>query len=200
MAIGANVVVDMNQGDPDHDLVSRHRDLLARLASRQDRDAFRELFEYFAPRIKSWLLKSGSDAALAEDLMQDVMLTVWRKVHLYNPRFGAASTWIFTIARNARIDRLRRASSRPYIDIDDLEMASDAADGEEETFLQQRAGLVAAALDELPQEQAQVMKLAFVEDLPQSQIATRLALPLGTVKSRMRLAYEKLRHKLEVLR
>lgn len=200
MAIGANVVVDMNQGDPDHDLVSRHRDLLARLASRQDRDAFRELFEYFAPRIKSWLLKSGSDAALAEDLMQDVMLTVWRKVHLYNPRFGAASTWIFTIARNARIDRLRRASSRPYIDIDDLEMASDAADGEEETFLQQRAGLVAAALDELPEEQAQVMKLAFVEDLPQSQIATRLALPLGTVKSRMRLAYEKLRHKLEVLR
>lgn len=200
MAIGANVVVDMNQGDPDHDLVSRHRDLLARLASRQDRDAFRELFEYFAPRIKSWLLKSGSDAALAEDLMQDVMLTVWRKVHLYNPRFGAASTWIFTIARNARIDRLRRASSRPYIDIDDLEMASDAADGEEETFLQQRASLVAAALDELPQEQAQVMKLAFVEDLPQSQIATRLALPLGTVKSRMRLAYEKLRHKLEVLR
>ena len=153
----------------------------------------------YGPRVKSWLVKSGSDSALADDLMQDVMMTVWRKVDLYNPKYGAASTWIFTIARNARIDRLRRSSSQPYLDVETIELASDEADGEDETFANQRAELVAEALAELPDEQKQVMELAFMEDLAQSEIAEKLSVPLGTVKSRMRLAYGKLRSKLEVL-
>ncbi|MCC0049316.1 MAG: sigma-70 family RNA polymerase sigma factor [Rhodobiaceae bacterium] len=169
------------------------------MADGRDRDAFREIFEYYGPRVKSWLVKSGSDSALADDLMQDVMMTVWRKVDLYNPKYGAASTWIFTIARNARIDRLRRSSSQPYLDVETIELASDEADGEDETFANQRAELVAEALAELPDEQKQVMELAFMEDLAQSEIAEKLSVPLGTVKSRMRLAYGKLRSKLEVL-
>ncbi|MFN0263621.1 sigma-70 family RNA polymerase sigma factor [Tepidamorphus sp. 3E244] len=197
MITGSNVA--MKSDGRDINLVAYHRDLLSRVAETADRQAFRELFEHFAPRIKAWLLKSGADAALAEDLMQDVMMTVWRKVGLYNPQAGAASTWIFTIARNARIDRLRRASSRPYVDIDDIELPSEAADGEDEAFASQRAELIAAALDDLPPEQKQIMEMAFVEDMPQSEIAEKLTLPLGTVKSRMRLAYSKLRSKLEVL-
>lgn len=176
-----------------------HKDLMARVAATRDRAAFRELFEHFAPRIKAWLIKSGTDHALAEDLMQDVMMSVWRRIDLYKPECGAASTWIFTIARNARIDRLRRASSRPYTDIETLDMPSGEADGEENTFLIQRAELVAAALSQLPDEQRMVIELAFNQDLAQSEIAQRLGLPLGTVKSRMRLAYVKLKSSLEVL-
>ncbi|MEZ5878617.1 MAG: sigma-70 family RNA polymerase sigma factor [Tepidamorphaceae bacterium] len=192
----ASLAIDRRGGI---NLAAYHRDLLARMADGRDRDAFREIFEYYGPRVKSWLVKSGSDSALADDLMQDVMMTVWRKVDLYNPKYGAASTWIFTIARNARIDRLRRSSSQPYLDVETIELASDEADGEDETFANQRAELVAEALAELPDEQKQVMELAFMEDLAQSEIAEKLSVPLGTVKSRMRLAYGKLRSKLEVL-
>ncbi|MCC0014901.1 MAG: sigma-70 family RNA polymerase sigma factor [Rhodobiaceae bacterium] len=176
-----------------------HKDLMARVAADRDREAFRELFEHFAPRIKAWLMKSGADHALAEDLMQDVMTSVWRKIDLYKPENGSASTWIFTIARNIRIDRLRRASSRPYTDIETLDMPSDEADGEETTFATQRATIVAAALSELPVEQREVIELSFNQDLAQSEIAQRLDVPLGTVKSRMRLAYSKLKSSLEAL-
>ncbi|PTW54334.1 RNA polymerase sigma-70 factor (ECF subfamily) [Breoghania corrubedonensis] len=174
--------------------------LIAQVALRQDRDAFKSLFQYFGPRVKSVMLRAGADHEFAEDLVQEVMMTVWRKARLYAPERGPVSTWIYTIARNARIDRLRRASSQPYLDLDEIELASGMADGEDRAFASQRAEHVARALDELPDEQRRIIEYAYVHDMAQSEIAAKLELPLGTVKSRMRLAYTKLKGKLEVLK
>ena len=178
-------------------VADQHRDLVARIATDRDRVAFESLFLYFGPRIKALMLRAGSDHALAEDLVQDVMTTVWRKVDLYAPERGTVSAWVFTIARNARIDRLRRGSSRPYEDVEAIEIAAEDPDAEEAVLANQRAELVAEALAELPENQRRIIEMAYVDEIPQSQIAEILLLPLGTVKSRMRLAYAKLRSKLE---
>jgi len=187
------------EDDVQQSLAEDHRRLMARIAEMGDREAFRDLFLHYGPRVKAVMLKAGAEDALAEDLVQDVMMTVWRKVHLYRPERGAVSTWIYTIARNARIDRLRRRSAQPYTDLDDLELASDEPDGEDNTFAGQCAEHVAEAMSELPDDQRQIIEYAFVQDLSQSEIASKLSLPLGTVKSRMRLAYAKLKRRLEVL-
>ncbi len=186
---------DAPKSDPPPD----HRQLVARIAADRDREAFRALFEQFGPRIKALMLKAGADHALAEDLVQDVMMTVWRKVDLYRPDRGAVSTWIYTIARNARIDRLRHHSSRPYEDIEDIDLPSDEPDGEAAVHASQQAEKVGEALAELPDDQRQIIELAYLHDLSQSEIADRLSVPLGTVKSRMRLAYRKLQATLESL-
>ena len=170
--------------------------LMARVCE-QDRSAFHQVFAHFGPRVKSLMLKSGADPALAEDIVQDVFVAVWRKAGQYAPERGAVGTWIFTIARNIRIDRLRRLSSQPYEDIEAIELVDDQPDAEQEMEAVQRAELVAGALVELPADQREVIELAYLHDLPQSEIASRLALPLGTVKSRMRLAYARLKQKLE---
>ena len=174
-----------------------HRALIARVAENGDRKAFAALFAYFGPRIKTVMIKAGSDQALAEDLVQDVMLAVWRKSKQFTPDRGTVSSWIFTIARNARIDRLRRHSSRPYEDVDEIELTCDGPSAEDEFFAGQQANRVGDALASLPEEQRQVIELAFLNDISQREIATKLSLPLGTVKSRMRLAYAKLRTELE---
>jgi len=170
---------------------------MQRVARGQDWDAFQELFVFFGPRVKAMMLKAGTDNALAEDLVQETMVKVWRKAGLYAAGRGSVSTWIYTVARNARIDRVRRASSQPYDDIDDLELESDSPTGEDHAYMSEQAAGVAEAVQQLPKEQRQVIELAFMHDLPQSEIAEKLSLPLGTVKSRMRLAYSKLKVKLE---
>ena len=179
---------------------SEHKRLIARVAADRDRVAFEALFLHFGPRIKALMMRSGADQALAEDLVQDVMMAVWRKVNLYAPERGSVSTWVFTIARNARIDRLRRSASRPYEDIDELEIPAGDEGADSDVLARQRAERIAEALSELPDEQRRIIELAYVHDKPQSRIAEDLDLPLGTVKSRMRLAYGKLRDKLEELR
>lgn len=181
-------------------LVEDHQALMARIAEIRDREAFKSLFLHFGPRVKAFMVKSGADDALAEDLVQDVMMTVWRKVDMYAPERGTVSGWIYAIARNARIDRLRRHSSRPYEDLDDVELASDAPGGDDVTYARQVADMVADALAELPDEQRRIIELAYVQDMAQSEIAGKLDLPLGTVKSRMRLAYGKLKTALEELK
>jgi RNA polymerase sigma-70 factor, ECF subfamily len=174
-------------------------DLMDRMARHGDREAFSELFMHFGPRLKAMMIRSGADSEAAEDLVQDVMMTVWRKVHLYVPERGAVSTWIYRIARNARIDRLRRGTSQSYVDLDNLELADDADNGEDMTYAAQRDKHVADALADLPGEQRSIIEYAYIQDMSQSEIASKLELPLGTVKSRMRLAYGKLKGKLEGL-
>jgi len=193
-------VTQFPNDDPPESLAETHKVLIARIAERRDREAYKSLFLYFGRRVKAVMLKAGADHAQAEDLVQDVMMTVWRKVELYSPERGAVSTWIYTIARNARIDRLRRNSSRPYEDIEGMDLASDDPSSEEETFANQRIERVGQALTELPDDQRRIIEFAFLHDMSQSQIADKLAVPLGTVKSRMRLAYGKLKVKLEEVR
>jgi RNA polymerase sigma-70 factor (ECF subfamily) len=147
--------------------------------------------------VKAFMINSGASADTAEDLVQDVMLTLWRKAKLYSPERGSVAAWVFTIARNLRIDRLRRQSPQAYEDIADVNLAATDASGEEEAHLRQRDKLVGKAMAELPPDQRRVIEMSFIQDMPQADIARKLAVPLGTVKSRMRLAYVKLRERLE---
>lgn len=173
--------------------------LLQRIAEARDRDAMAALFALYGPRVKSMMLKLGADRALAEDLVQETFVAVWRKAALYSPLRGAPSTWIFTIARNLRIDQLRRRSSMPYADLETLELASDAPTGQAVAEQNQIVARVSTAIKSLPAEQQEVVRLSFVHELPHSEIATRTGVPLGTVKSRLRLAYDRLRPLLEDL-
>ena len=127
------------------------------------------------------------------------MIAVWTKARLYVPERGGVATWIFTIARNLRIDRLRREKTSLYTDIDDYDAESNDPAQDDAMSRLQEDGFVARALAQIPEEQRSLLLLSYVEDLPQSEIALRLQIPLGTVKSRMRLAYRRMRKLLENL-
>jgi len=176
------------------------RDLINRVACHGDRDAFQCLFLRFGPKIKALMIRGGADSATAEDLAQDAMLTLWRKSKLYSPERGTVAAWVFTIARNLRIDRLRRQSPQVFEDIDELHLEAPIASGEEETEMRQRNNLISQALAALPSDQRRVIEMSFVQDMAQTDIAQALDLPLGTVKSRIRLGYAKLRERLEFVK
>ena len=172
-------------------------DLIERIARVADREAFAELFRRFAPRIKSYLKRLGCETGQAEELTQETMVMVWRRAAMFDRRRASASTWLFTIARNKRIDALRR-ERRPEIDPTDPALVPDPApSAEEPLLLRQRTGRLAAALAELPREQAELIHLAYFDEHSQSAIAEARRLPLGTVKSRLRLALSRLRRSLE---
>jgi RNA polymerase sigma-70 factor, ECF subfamily len=171
--------------------------LLTRVAEVRDRAAFAVLFDHFAPRVKSFMMRKGSNAEQAEDLVQEAMIAVWTKAAMFSSDRGSVSTWIFTIARNLRIDRLRREKSQLYTDLEDFDAPDLRTDAEESLGRSQEDNHVAIALAQIPEEQRQLLILSYVEDVPQSEIATRLKIPLGTVKSRMRLGYSRLRKILE---
>ena len=173
------------------------RNLIARIAQHRDRQAFGQLFDHFAPRLKSFMIRKNASSELAEDLVQEAMIAVWTKAGLYEPSKGSVTTWVFTIARNLRIDRIRRDVHMPTTELGDYDEPSEAPEGEELLGRKQEDGLVARALRSIPEEQRQILILSFVEDMPQSEIASKLSIPLGTVKSRMRLAYGHLRRILE---
>lgn len=193
----AERTITMNDGQPlNGEQLSA---LVTAVAQSRDKGAFAQLFDYFAPRLKAFMMKKGADPATAEDLVQETMIAIWNKAPLYVAGRGAVSTWVFTIARNQRIDRLRRENNHHYADIDDYDEPSGDP-GSDQVLIDFEAGQhVRAALAELPEEQMEVIRLAYIDDLAQSEIAARLRLPLGTVKSRMRLAYGRLRQKLEYL-
>ncbi|MGI9371992.1 MAG: sigma-70 family RNA polymerase sigma factor [Hyphomicrobiales bacterium] len=170
---------------------------LAQIAERQDREAFRDVFLHFGPRLKSFMIKKGADVNQAEELVQETMLTVWRKASLYSPEKGTVTTWMYTIARNLRIDRIRRESSQQFTDLEDYDAPSDDPGSDDQVSLMQQQVQVREALKLLPEEQRKIIHMSYILDMPQSEIAERLDLPLGTVKSRMRLAYRKLRKTLE---
>jgi RNA polymerase sigma-70 factor, ECF subfamily len=145
-------------------------------------------------------MRQGADANTAEELAQETLLTVWRKAGLYSSDKGSATTWIFTIARNLRIDRLRREV--PWQELPDGhdEEASDDIAPDEAVVERERQKRVQDVLATLPPDQSDVVSLSYLEGLSHSEIAERLKLPLGTVKSRMRLAYQKIREAVEDLK
>lgn len=162
----------------------------------RDRAAFKMLFDHFAPRVKGYLMRLGAGNAVAEDLAQEAMLTLWRKAELFDPTKASASTWIFTIARNLRIDAIRK-ERRPELDPNDPSLQPEAErpadDGMDWAKAEDR---LRAAMTELPREQALIIEMSFLSEKPHSMIATELGLPLGTVKSRIRLAMARLRQAL----
>ncbi len=182
-----------NVGSPAAGSAQTPEALLLAVGQKRDRAAFAALFGHFAPRLKTYLRRQGCDAGGAEELVQEVMLLVWRRAETYDPTQASASTWVFTIARNKRIDVLRR-ERRPEIDPDDPALVPDpveTADRRVET--RETNGRLRAALKELPPEQAELLRMAYFEDKPHSVISAEQGIPLGTVKSRLRLAMERLR-------
>lgn len=177
---------------------SEAADLIVRIARTQDRSAFVELFEHFAPRVKSYMLRCGAAPEAAEELAQEALLAVWRKADQYDPERSGASTWIFTIARNLRIDALRR-ERRPVIADDPSDESETEPAPDVLLACAQRDERLREAVTELPRDQAEVVRLAFFDDRTHVEIAGQLDLPLGTVKSRMRLALGRLRRLLEDL-
>lgn len=167
--------------------------LLGDIAENRSRAAFAELFGHFAPRIKGFIMRSGASEELAEEIVQETMVTVWTKAAQFDAARAGASTWIFTIARNKRIDILRRVS-RPEPDPEDPMFQPDPPmSGEEFTQSREDQVRVRAALEHLPPEQVEIVRLSFFDSLTHSEIAERLSLPLGTVKSRLRLSFRKIR-------
>ncbi|MBI1340737.1 sigma-70 family RNA polymerase sigma factor [bacterium] len=175
----------------------RFADLLGAVAASRDRSAYAELFSYYAPRVKSYLMRLGADAALAEEIAQDAMVTVWRKADLFDRRQASVSTWIFRIARNRRIDVFRR-SRKPDLDPDEPMVLPAAAEAPEARVeAKETEARVREAMKGLPQEQLDMLNLAFYEGLSHREIAEKLDLPLGTVKSRIRLAFTKMKVRLD---
>lgn len=173
--------------------------LIGQVASRKDREAFRTLFTFFAPRIKSFLIRTGSTPVEAEEIAQDTMIAVWRKAEQFDPATTGVAAWIFTIARNLRIDALRKdqRSERMLREVEH-EYTPAAVEGAEASIArQQDATRVESALCQLSPEQSEVIKLSFIHGKPHAEIAAFLDIPLGTVKSRVRLAMNRLRELLD---
>ena len=171
--------------------------LIGRIASFKDKTAFSELFKLVGPRIKGYLMKLGSSDVAAEDLLQEVMLTVWRKSETFDRSKAAVSTWLFTIARNKRIDMLRK-EIRPQLDpLDPMLSPNQEAAADDIYGSNQEAMKISKAIEQLPTDQAVLIKMTYYEDKSHSIIADELKMPLGTVKSRIRLASTRLRKLLE---
>ncbi|WP_085555973.1 sigma-70 family RNA polymerase sigma factor [Azospirillum agricola] len=168
-------------------------DLLVAVGREQDRLAFGALFGHFAPRLKTYLRRLGCESGAAEELVQEVMLLVWRRAETYDPAQASASTWVFTIARNKRVDSLRR-EQRPEIDPSDPALVPEPDEpADRRVEARQSNDRLRAALKDLPPEQAELLRMAYFEDKPHSVISAEHGIPLGTVKSRLRLAMDRLR-------
>ncbi len=168
---------------------------MVRVRDARDKEAFAALFAHFAPRIKGYLIKSGADATTAEECAQDVMTTLWRKAGQFDPTRASVATWIFTIARNRRIDMLRR-DRRP--EPEELPWGPEPEPEQSEVIeLQQESARLVAALATLPPNQRSLIEQAYFGELTQAEIAKITGLPLGTIKSRIRLALDRLRHALK---
>lgn len=163
------------------------------IAHDRDKGAFKVLFQHYAPRIKAYMLKLGTENSLADELAQETLLTVWRKAEQFDRSKASPSTWIFTIARNLRIDAFRKLN-RPELDPEDPALIPEAEEAADDRVGRlERAEIIRMALKELNAEQAEVIRLSFFEDKSHSVISEELGVPLGTVKSRLRLAFGRIR-------
>lgn len=162
-----------------------------------DREAFGKLFDFYAPRVKSMAMRGGSPAAIAEEIVQDVMLRVWTSRSRFDPTRAQVSSWIYQIARNRRIDLARREAQPLPEDLVGCAVTDQASD----TFaLEQEIVHLRVALRALPPSQREMIEKAYLGELTHQEISKQTSLPLGTVKSRVRLAIDRLRHELRELR
>jgi RNA polymerase sigma-70 factor (ECF subfamily) len=173
-------------------------DLIEAIANRQDRGAFATLFRHYAPRIKAFVMRGGADAETAQEVAQEALIMVWRKAASFDRARASAATWIYTIARNKRIDLLRR-TGRPPVEAEDwlAVFAPEEEDADKSVLAGQTYTRVKELLGGLSADQLVVIRKAFFEDKTHTAIAAELGLPLGTVKSRIRLALRRLRDGLE---
>lgn len=170
-----------------------HDTLIERIGSQKCRASFKKLYDFYAPKIKSFMLSKGANSTEAEDIAQETMIKIWRKAESFDGTKAKASTWIFTIARNLRIDYLRklqRANNYKAKQFDDDFYEEDIVFNID---IENTSNALKENLKQLPNDQLQVIKLSFYENLSHSEIANSLSLPLGTVKSRLRLALNKLK-------
>jgi RNA polymerase sigma-70 factor (ECF subfamily) len=180
---------------PVRELMTVH---LVAVGKRRDREAFAALFRFFAPRLKSYFMRLGTNPRQAEDLVQETLLRVWDRAALFDPMRAQASTWIFTVARNLRLDALRgERHPEPELEPNLNDQADDDPTADQLIETVERDDRIRAALAVLPAEHMEVLQLSFFEEVPHTEIAARLKLPLGTVKSRIRRALQRIRGTLE---
>ena len=166
--------------------------LMEKVVADGDKEAFSQLYSHFAPRIKAMMMKMSPDSSVAEEVAQEAMIALWRKAHSFDPNKASLSTWLFTIARNLRIDNLD--PNEPML------LPSAEPSAEETVFREEESIKVRSCISKLPEDQQEVVGLAFMEGMTHQEIADNLGIPLGTVKSRLRLSFEKLRPMLKELR
>jgi RNA polymerase sigma-70 factor (ECF subfamily) len=172
-------------------------DLVVRVGMHRDRSAFRLVFEHFAPRIRAYLLGRLGSGSAVDDVVQDVMLTLWNKAAVFDPKKASASSWVFTIARNRMIDHIRQGSTKARYEADSMrEIPPDAPQADELMMRNEDVVRVSEALRGLPQEQAEILELSYRAGLTHQEISVQLSVPLGTIKSRIRLAMKKLKTRL----
>ncbi|WP_243367775.1 sigma-70 family RNA polymerase sigma factor [Microvirga solisilvae] len=168
--------------------------LLLSVGTGRDKDAFSALFQHFAPRIKTYLMRSGCPGNVAEELAQEALLSVWRKAASFDPARAGAGVWIFTIARNLRIDQIRRDRNAATYEPDPSDEPDLPPPADSYLLASEREERVRTALKHLSEEQAKIVQMSFFHDKPHAEIARDLGIPLGTVKSRIRLAMDRLRN------
>jgi RNA polymerase sigma-70 factor (ECF subfamily) len=177
--------------------VSEFVEFILKIANDRDEAAFDALFRYFAPRIKSYCLRLGADASGAEEITQEAMVSIWRNAAQFDPSKASPSTWIFTIARNLTIDRFRK-TRRPQFDPNDPALVPDDQPPPDRMVEQtEKQENVRKIMDTLSSNEKNVLMLSFYEDLSHFEISRRLSIPVGTVKSRIRLAVAKIRSTLD---
>lgn len=168
----------------------------------RDRLAFAALFDHFAPRLKGFIMRSGTGAAQAEEIVQEVMLTVWRKADQFDPSKAQVSAWIYQIAKNRKIDVLRK-ENRPMPEALKFE-AQDGADDDHHASqmleVEQETAQLRDALAKLKPDQREMVEKSYLGELTHQQIKAQTGLPLGTIKSRIRLGLERLRFELKDVR
>lgn len=180
------------------DTIDELQTCMALVADKRCKDSFKVVFQHFAPKVKTLAMRQLNNEALAVEIMQETMSQVWRKAHLYHPEKGAVSTWVYTIARNQCFDLLRKTQTHSEINIaEDIWPLVEQAIPESEVFTDHLSdNRLVQCIDTLPDKQKQVVQGVFFQELSQEQLARQLQIPLGTVKSRLRLALLKLKKEL----
>jgi RNA polymerase sigma-70 factor (ECF subfamily) len=168
------------------------------IGENQDKLAFSNIFKYFAPRLKSYFVKIGCTETQAEEIIQEVMIAVWTKSNTYNKEKSSVSTWIYTIAKNKRIDKIRKEKKHNTVESDESLEIPVPSKQEQQILSTEVSEKIRHSLKFLPIEQAELLKLSYFYEKTHSDIAKDLSLPLGTVKSRIRLALSKMRNLVEL--